>query len=176
LDGRDGTTEGEIDMSLRHLKPMRVLLAFAAVVVLAPGIAVAGAGTGGNTDDDAQIVADAKRVEVAIIAAYNDRKWDELAPLFAEDALMLPPNGEPVRGRDAVVEYYKNGRDLYGEIHEGWELLRVKGSGAFASLAGVVRVGPSRVRLWYSDVYERQPDGSVQQAVNAVAFPERVVG
>src|SRR5688572_19627128 len=99
-------------MSLRHPKPMRILLAFAAVVVLAPGIAVAGAGTGGDADDGAQIVADAKRVEMAIVAAYNDKRWDELPPLFAEDALLLPPNHEPVRGRDGIVEYYKSARDV----------------------------------------------------------------
>jgi ketosteroid isomerase-like protein len=155
---------------------MRILLAFAAVVVLAPGIAVAGAGTGGDADDGAQIVADAKRVEMAIVAAYNDKKWDELPPLFAEDALLLPPNHEPVRGRDAIVEYYKSGRDVFGEINEGWEFLRVKGSGNFASLAGLVTLGSGGIRLWYTDLYERQPDGSVQMVVNAFAFPERPVG
>ena len=163
-------------MSLRHLTPMRMLLAFAAVVVLAPGVAVAGAGTGGDADDGAQIVADAKRVEMAIVDAYNDRKWDELSPLFAEDGLLLPPNEEPIRGRSAIVEFYKSGRDVYGEINEGWEVLRVKGSGDVASLAGVVTLGHGRVRLWYTDLYERQPDGSVQMVVNAFAFPERLAG
>jgi ketosteroid isomerase-like protein len=163
-------------MSLRHPTPMRILLAFAAVVVLAPGIAVAGAGTGGDADDGAQIVADAKRVEMAIVAAYNDKRWDELPPLFAEDALLLPPNHDPVRGRDAIVEYYKSGRDVLGKINEGWEFLRVKGSGNFASLAGLVTLGSGGIRLWYTDLYERQPDGSVQMVVNAFAFPERPVG
>jgi ketosteroid isomerase-like protein len=156
---------------------IRMLLASAAVVLIAvPGIAVAGAGTGGATDDDTQMVAEAKRVEIAIVTAYNDRKWDQLPPLFAEDALLLAPNQEPVRGRDAVVAYYESLRDVVGEINEGWEFLRVKGNGTSASLTGLVTLGPGRIRLWYTDLYERQPDGTVQMAVNAFAFPEQPVG
>ena len=103
-------------MSLRHPKAsvadhrrwVRILLAAAAVVfILAPGIAGAGAGTGGATDDDAQMVADAKLAESAIIAGYNDKKWDELRALYSEDALLLPPNHEPVQGRNAIIEYFQ---------------------------------------------------------------------
>jgi ketosteroid isomerase-like protein len=176
LDGRDGTTDGEIDMSLRHLKPMRVLLAFAAVVVLAPGIAVAGAGTGAGTNDDTQIVAEAKRAESAFVVAYNDKNWDALRSVFAEDLLLLAANAEPIKGRDAIVEYFKNARDAFGEINDGHEHLSVNGSGKVARLAGVLTAGPGRIRVWYSDIYERQPDGSVRFAVKAFAFPERAVG
>ena len=72
-------------MSLRHPKAsgadhrrwVRILLTSGAVVlILAPGIAGAGAGTGGATDDDAQMVADAKLAESAIVAGYNDKKWE----------------------------------------------------------------------------------------------------
>lgn len=160
----------------RQLMPMRMFLALAAVVVLVPGFAVAGVGTGGDADDGAQIVADAQRVEMAIVDAYNARRWEELPALFAEDGLLLVGNEEPIRGRDAIVGFYRAGRDLYGEINDGWEVLRVQGSGNFASLAGVVTVGSGRVRLWYTDLYERQPDGSVQMIINAFAVPKRPVG
>lgn len=96
--------------------------------------------------------------------------------MFAEDALLLSPNHEPVRGRDAIVEFYKNARDVVGEINEGWKFLRVEGSGNFANLAGLITLGSGRIRLWYTDSYERQPDGSVQMIVNAFAFTERPVG
>src|SRR2546429_6576151 len=68
--GREG-----IDMSLR----IRMLLASATVVlIVVPGVAVAGAGTGGRTNEDDQMVAAAKQTQRAIAAAYNDKKWDEL--------------------------------------------------------------------------------------------------
>ena len=155
---------------------MRMFLAFAAVAVLAPGVAVAGAGTGGDANDGAQMVADAQRVEKAIVAAYNNRRWDELPSLFAEDGVLLSGNAEPIRGRAAIVEFYKSGRDVYGQINEGWEVLRVEGSGTLANLTGVVTLGPGRIRLWYTDSYERQPDGSMQMVVNAFALPERPAG
>ena len=65
---------------------------------------------------------------------------------------------------------------MVGEINDGWEHLRVQGSGTSATLTGIVTLGSGRVRVWYSDLYERQPDGSVQLAVNAIAFAQRPVG
>jgi ketosteroid isomerase-like protein len=166
-------------MSLRHAKAsgahhrrwVRILLAAAVVVlILTPGIAGAGAGTGGDTDDDAQMVADAKLAESAIVAGYNDKKWDELRALYSEAALLLPPNHEPVQGRDAIIEYFQSIRDVTGEIDDGVEYLRLKGSGNFAVLAGKITFQSGRVRMTYNDLYERQPDGSVLLAVNQIAF------
>jgi hypothetical protein len=96
--------------------------------------------------------------------------------LFAEDGVLLSGNAEPIRGRAAIVEFYKSGRDVYGQINEGWEVLRVEGSGTLANLTGVVTLGPGRIRLWYTGSYERQPDGSMQMVVNAFALPERPAG
>jgi ketosteroid isomerase-like protein len=156
---------------------IRMLVACAAAAVIAvPGIAAAGGRTGGDTGDATQMVAQAKRVEIAIVTAYNDRRWDELPPLFAEDAVLLLSNHEPIHGRDAVAGYYETLRDVVGEINDGWEHLRVQGSGTSATLTGIVTLGSGRVRVWYSDLYERQPDGSVQLAVNAIAFAQRPVG
>ena len=154
---------------------IRMLVACAAAAVIAmPGIA-AGGGMGGDTGDATQMVAEAKRVEIAIVTAYNDRRWDQLPPLFAEDAVLLLSNHEPIHGRDAVAGYYETLRDVVGEINEGWEFLRVQGTGMSATLTGIVTLGSGRVRVWYSDLYERQPDGSVQLAVNAIGFAQRPV-
>jgi len=163
-------------MWVRHLKRMRAVLAFAAVVVLAPGIADAVAGTGGDTDDGVQIVAEAKQAESAFVVAYNDKNWDALRSVFAEDVLLLAPNAEPINGRNAAVEYFKSLRDAVGKVNDGHEHLTVNGSGSLARLAGVLTVGPGRIRVWYSDLYELQPDGSVLFKVKAVGFPQRAVG
>jgi ketosteroid isomerase-like protein len=155
---------------------IRMLMAcVGAVVIAVPGIAAAAAGAG-TTGDAGQTVAEAKRVETAIIIAYNDRRWDQLPPLFAEDAVLLLSNHEPIHGRDAVAGYYQSLRDVVGEINDDWEVLRVQGAATSATLTGIVTLGPGRVRVWYSDLYERQPDGSLQLAVNAIAFTQRPVG
>jgi len=162
----------------RHPKGrMWMLLASAAtVLILVPSMAGAGVGTGGDTDDDAQMIADAKRTDRAVVVAYNNKNWDELGPLWAEDALVLPPNHEPVRGRDAIIEYLRDARDVFGPIDDGWEHIRVKASGTFASLAGLFTLQSGHVRLTYAQLYERQPDGSVLLAVDQFNFRERPVG
>ena len=160
-------------MSLR----MRMLLASAAaVLIVVPGVAVAGAGTGESTNNDAQIVADAKRAERAYDAAWNDKRWDQLRLFYAEDALLLPPNHDPVQGRDAIIEYFKGARDLFGEIDDHSKWLHSSGSGNLAHLSGEITTHSGRVHVTYSDLWERQPDGLLVIAVSAVGFPQRPVG
>ena len=98
-------------MSLRDLgarwagagQRTRILLVSAAgLLLLAPGIAGAGGATGGNGGDDSRMLADATRIEHAIAVAYNDKKWAELRTMYADDALGLAPNHDPVHGRAGV--------------------------------------------------------------------------
>lgn len=154
-------------MSLR----LRMLTASAAVVlIVAPGIAIAG-GTGGDTDSDAQMVAAAKRTQRGVAAAYNDRKWDELRPLYTKDAIMLPPNHEPIRGPDAIIEFLRSARDVFGEIDlSGSESARVKVSGNLANFVYEFTAQSGRVRLMTNELYERQPDGSVLVSVDEPSF------
>ena len=169
------TRERKIDMSLRHSNGrMRILLASAAtVLILAPGIALAGGGTGGSTDDDAQMIADAKRTENAIVVAWNEKKWDELGPLYAEDAVVLPPNHDPVKGRAAIVEYYRGLRDALGELG-GLEPVRDRANGRLADLVTRFTAESGHVRMIYQGLYERQPDGSVLLGVDQPALIDAV--
>ena len=151
-------------MSLR----IRMLLASATVVlIVVPGVAVAGAGTGGRTNEDDQMVAAAKQTQRAIAAAYNDKKWDELRLLYMDDALMVPPNHEPVRGRDAIAEYLRGVRDAAGPFDmngrdiRGSESARVRGSGGLANFVYGFTIQSGHVRMTSNELYERQPDGSV---------------
>ena len=160
-------------MSLR----IRMLLASAAVVlIVVPSVAVAGAGTGGSTNEGDQMVAAARRTERAILVAVNDKKWDELRTLYSEDAVLMPPNHEPVQGRDAIVEYIRSLRDVAGKLDDGEEYLRVKASGDLASLAVTFSANSGHLRMTDTELYERQPDGSVVMAVEQFGFRERPVG
>jgi len=155
----------------------RIFLAcVASVLIVLPDIAMAGSAAGGGTDDGVPIVAEAERSERAIVAAWNSRRWDDLAPLYAQDVLLLVPNHEPVQGRDAAMDYFRSVRDVVGEIADDYEHLRVKDNGDSVGIAGVFSVESGHVRLWYTDLYERQPDGSMQIVVNAFAFRERAAG
>jgi ketosteroid isomerase-like protein len=147
-----------------------MLLSSAAVVLIAvPGIAVARAGTGGNIDGDAQMIADAKKTENAIFVAYNEKKWDELGALYTEDAVLLPPNHDPVVGPAAIVEYYRGLRDAFGELGD-IEPVRARASGRLADLVTKFTAHFGRVRMIYQGLFERQPDGSVLAGVDHPAF------
>jgi ketosteroid isomerase-like protein len=147
----------------------RTLVASTAVVLLVgPGIAGAGAGsgtTGGVASSDAHMVADAKAVEDGVAQLYNERKWDELRALYTEDALLVAPNHEPVRGPAAIAEYLRSTRDFFGEVICG-DPLRATASGRLASLVGQCSAFSGRYRFVTHEGFERQSDGVVRFAVD----------
>ena len=152
-----------------------MLLASAgAVLILAPGMAVAGADPGGNTDDDAEMIAAAKRTEHAVVVAYNDRRWDELGALYAQDAVMLPPNHEPIQGRGAIIEFLKSVRDAVGAIDTQTEYVRVTANEDLVDLVATFTTQSGGVRMVYQGLYERQPDGSVLLGVDHFALRDPV--
>ena len=41
------------------------------------------------------------------VETYNQNDWEGLAALFTPDAIMMPPNGLAVHGRDAIAKWEK---------------------------------------------------------------------
>lgn len=82
----------------------------------APGISIVGAGTVGDAENNTQMIADAKQALLANAAVYNNRKWDEFRLTYTEDAVLLPPNHDPVRGRDAINELHRDVRDVVARL------------------------------------------------------------
>ena len=170
-------------MSIRHPKAgprhpwsMRILVASAALgLLVAPGLARARPGTSGDANDDAQMIADARRVMHATVVAYNDKKWEELRALYTEDAVVLLPNHDPIQGRDAIIEYDKSVRDVAGPIDDGsFEPVRARANGKIANLVDKFTTGSGHVRWLADGLYERQPDGSVLFGVDQVGFADAV--
>jgi len=155
----------------------RMLAASAAAVLLVvPGIAVAGAGTNGDTDDEAQMMRDVMRVAHANFVAYNDKKWDEFRMTFTDDAIMLPPNQDPVRGPDAITDTHRELRDVLGAVDlESFELVRARADGKIANLVYTFTT-ESHVRFMSDVLYERQPEGSVLLGVLQVGSRQHPVG
>jgi ketosteroid isomerase-like protein len=155
-----------------------MLLASAAVaLIVVSGIAVAGAGTGGHTDADAQMLADVMRVVHANFIAYNDRKWDEFALTYTEDAVFLPPHRDPVRGRDAITETHLRLRDVTGPVDlDSIEPVRARANGKIANLVYTFTAQSGHLRAGADVLYERRPDGSVLLGVDQVGFREQPVG
>lgn len=102
-------------------------------------------------------------IEAAVgryVAASNAGDVEALADLYADDAVLLPPDHEPVRGRQAIGAYWSRGTD------EGLEVttLAVEVDGALGYLVGRYRLPATDEEPADSGKYvmclKRQRDGS----------------
>lgn len=78
-------------------------------VALAAVCALAGCGAPASTDPGAR-----RALEAAIqryVDASNRGDAAALANLYAEDAMLLPPDHEPIRGREAIGAFWRQGTD-----------------------------------------------------------------
>jgi ketosteroid isomerase-like protein len=141
---------------------LKVLVAIMAVV---PILVVPGA-MSAQADDEARsdaaaMVAEAVRMEQTLIDRYNARKFDELGAFWAEDAIALPPNQEPIRGRAAIVEYFRENRDTLGEAALISPPLASSVSGNLVAVMPEYTGHQGRLRVVAHELFERQPDGSL---------------
>lgn len=102
-------------------------------------------------------------IEAAVtryVAASNRGDADALMALYAEDAVLLPPDHEPIEGREAIGEFWRQGTDQGLEV----STLRVDTDGKLGYLVGRYRLPATEDEPADSGKYvmclERQRDGS----------------
>jgi uncharacterized protein (TIGR02246 family) len=102
-------------------------------------------------------------IEAAVrgyVAATNDGDVEALADLYAEDAMLLPPDHEPVRGRKAIGAYWSQGTDRGLEV----TTLAVEVTGDLGYLVGRYNLPATEDEPADSGKYvmclKRQRDGS----------------
>ena len=104
-----------------------------------------------------------KAIEAAIaryVAASNRGDADALAALYADDAMLLPPDHQPIRGRQAIGDFWRQGTD------EGLQVttLKVEVEGDLGYLVGRYNLPPTDEEPADSGKYvmclKRQRDGS----------------
>ena len=146
---------------------IRALVPLVAVMlVVGPGIAGAGDDDAEKTDQE-QI---ARNVQRKFIEAYNAKEWDELGALYTEDAIAIPPNHEPVKGRAAIVEYWKSVRDTVGEAECGDSMDSVA-SGKYAAHVGRDCTAYSgSLGFTFHELAERGEDGTWRYKFDMFGF------
>jgi hypothetical protein len=83
-----------------------------------------GAGVRAAAAED-PLVTETRKLMDTFVQLWKENKLEDLvAGYFTEDPLMLPPNHEPIRGRQAILAYFKNVRDAIGEFDPGDYLIR----------------------------------------------------
>lgn len=166
-------SEGQTRLAseLRRWLTRTVVPVAAVVLVVAPGIARAGSGDGGQGASDRDpMVVEAMRMDQKAVQLWNDRKWDEFAATYTEDAIAVPPNHEPIRGGKAIAEYYESLRDAIGELEGGTEAFRASASGNLVSIVAKYSGRSGQLRFTGHELYERQPDGSLKMGVDMVGL------
>ena len=139
------------------------LMGSVVIGLLAPGLAGAGSGAEERGGDSVEATASEDlNLQRTWTQLFNGRKWDELAAIYEEDAVAIPPNSKPIQGRAAIIEYFKSIRDTVGEVTWG-EPARITASGDLVALVGdngSARSGTMRFNA--HELYARQPDGSLR--------------
>jgi uncharacterized protein (TIGR02246 family) len=96
---------------------------------------------------------------------------DAMASVYEDDARLLPPNAEAIRGRDAITRYWRAGIEM--------GLRRLELDTGYLQRAHDIAVEVGRFTVWmqpdggeplaeigkYVVVHRRQPDGSWRRAV-----------
>lgn len=148
---------------------MRLLdcLAAGSVIVTTLGCKAESAGlTADATPAQDRAAIDSVRNQYA--AAWRTGNAEQLASLYAPDALVLYPNQPRVVGRTAILAYFKAFFDEFGQdlFELTSEEIQVAGSWAFdrgtVRWRGVPRAGGNPVEDIgkYLVILQRQPDGS----------------
>lgn len=114
------------------------------------------------------------------VAASNEGDAKALTELYAEDAVLLPPDHEPIHGREAIGEFWRQGTDTGLEV----STLRLEVEGGVAYLVGQYSLPPTDQEEADSGQYvlclKRQTDGSWKLTADiwngSGAFDERGAG
>jgi uncharacterized protein (TIGR02246 family) len=148
------TTEKSSKISARMTVSAVQALAFAVGLAL-----LAGCGRGSSAGEGGS----RRAIEAAVqryVDASNHGDADALASLYADDAMLLPPDHEPVRGRAAIGDFWRQGTD------EGLEVttLTVEVDGDLGYLVGRYRLPATDEEPADSGKYvmclKRQRDGA----------------
>lgn len=105
-------------------------------------------------------MSEVEKLREAFVELWNEERLDEIGEAFyAEDALILPPGHEPVRGRDQIVDFLKEflrqigGKTEFGVIETVTDVNLAYAAGTFA----VPHLGLKGTTL---ETYRRLADGT----------------
>ena len=97
----------------------------------------------------------------AWLQAYNDQNAQELGKMYAEDAIVIAAGGQPIRGANAIEDYWTE--DVQGYRDHTWEILETRGEGDLAYQVAEWTVSDRSSGQKYSGntirILEPQPDG-----------------
>lgn len=148
----DPRNSSKIEANMTVSAELRPLLGLAATIL-------AGCTGGSGTPDSASRGAIEATVD-RYVAASNEGDAEALTALYADDAVLLPPDHEPIHGRQAIGEFWQQGTDTGLEV----STLRLEVNGNIAYLVGRYHLPATEQEEADSGQYvlclKRQADGN----------------
>jgi uncharacterized protein (TIGR02246 family) len=143
------------------------MTARATLSMIAVAALLAGCGTGAGPLSEADRAA-LRAGSEEFVRAVRAANWDDLAALYTEDALLMPPNEDAVRGRAGIRAWMAAFPPV---VDFSLTPETIAGAGDIAYVVGrytftlAVEGSPSD-RGKYVEIHHRQPDGSWLMAVD----------
>lgn len=130
---------------------MRIPARFLPALFLSLGLLLPVAAAAQSNDTSNPIIA---RM-AALVDAYNAQDLAAIGAIYAEDAVLLPPDGESIRGREAIVRHYADAIRA-GARNVQFMTFDIRATDATAVEIGesVLQTGDNRVVTRYMHLWE----------------------
>jgi ketosteroid isomerase-like protein len=97
------------------------------------------------------------------VRLWNASKLDELVEFYyVDDAFVVPPNHDPIRGKKNIYEYFKGIRPMIGELQTGVQYLQVVVTDDMTSVVANYAAYDGRMRINAHEAFVRQADGTLK--------------
>lgn len=105
------------------------------------------------------------------VRLWNATKLDELVAFYyVDDAILVPPNHDLVRGKKNILEYFKGIRPSVGELQTGLQHHQVVVTGEMTSVVGNYAAHNGAMRFSTHEAFQRQADGTLRVIADMFGF------
>ena len=105
----------------------------------------------------------AVQMDDEFVRLWNANKLDELVEFYyVDDAVLVPPNHDPIRGKKNIYEFFKGIRPSIGELQTGLKHHQVVVTDDMTSVVGNYAAHNGGMRFNAHEAFLRQDDGTLK--------------
>lgn len=105
----------------------------------------------------------AVQMDDEFVRLWNANKLDEMVEFYyVDDAFVVPPNHDPIKGKKNIYEYFKGIRPMIGELQTGLKHHQVVVTDDMTSVVGNYATSNGGMRFNAHEAFLRQADGTLK--------------
>ena len=113
----------------------------------------------------------AVQMDDEFVRLWNANKLDEMVDFYyVDNAFIVPPNHDPVRGKKDILEYFKGIRPSIGELQTGLQHHQVVVTSDMTSVVGNYAAYNGGMRFNSHEAFVRQDDGTLKVIADMFGF------